>query len=736
VWESYWTHKKELVYQRLVTNGSIAGFNENAFLYFMNMVYKHYENIDEEVLDDVFGSIYGNSFFEQTEESILLTMIKVDPDQRDALFEIKSGNDNIITDQQYITSTFVDVLRKGFEKFVIYSLTAVFLVLWLFYGRIELAVITFLPIISAWSLTLALMNLFNIQFNIFNIMLASFVFGLGIDYCIFIMRGLQYKYETGEDELPTFRSSIYLSAFTTIIGTGVLMFAKHPAIHSLAFIAIFGIGSVLIIANTLQPFLFNYMVYKSDGSLRQRPVTLIMVVNTIVVFGMFISGSLALVIIRFALIIVPLPLRHKKYFFHFLIRWSNKILLNSVPYISRSYLDKHNIDYSNPSIIIANHQSYADILISLNFQTKMLLQTKDWVWNQLMLKTIVRFADYYPISFGLDHNIKLIKQKMNEGYSMLIYPEGSRSEDLEIKRFHKGAFNLSEKLKVDIQPILYHGFGYVMPKGEPFLNSDGVIIKFLPRILHSDRSWGDDYRSRSKSIAKYMRDEYGKMRLQFENTSYYRRKLISRFIYKGPVLEWYLRIKLRLENNYEFFHQTLPKKGLIYDIGCGYGFLSLMLKYSAKEREIIGLDYDEHKIEIAKNAEVTELSPHFKVTDVCMYEYVQADAFVLNDVLHYMDRSKQEKLLRKCLDQLKSGGVMIVRDADASKNKRHLGTRITEIISTGIGFNKKQADLVFVDESFFIETFKEYNVEIEKIDDTKFTSNQVFVIRKNNSDER
>lgn len=730
-WHGFWQNRKESVYRSMVMAGIEIGFKENAFMYFMNMLYTSYDGIDQDRVHELFGEIYENFQVESEGKTSLITILKTPSDRRSELFETKIQEGmGFLIDRQYLTERFVSLLRKNFDRFVLYSLSVVFLVLWLFYGRIELAVITYLPIISAWSLTLALMSIFNIAFNIFNIMLASFVFGLGIDYCIFMMRGLQHKYETGKDQLSTFRASIYLSGLTTIIGTGVLIFAKHPAINSLAFIAIFGIGSVLVISNTIQPFLFNLMVYRQQDELRDRPVTLLMLFNSFIVYSIFILGSIFLILFRFVLLLIPLPKRYKKYIFHVLIMSLNWLVLNAVFHIHRSHIDRKNIDFKNPSIIIANHQSFADILFSLNFHPKVVLQTKDWVWNQWFLAPIIRYADCYPASYGLDQNMELIRDRMKEGYSMVIYPEGTRSEDLEFKRFHKGAFNLSEKLKADIQPIIYHGVGFMMPKHEPFLNSDGMNIKFLPRIRYNDRSWGDDHRERTKSISKYMREEYRKLREELEDASYFRRKLISKYIYKGPVLEWYLRVKLRMEKNYQFFNEQLPDDGLIYDVGCGYGFLSLMLHYTSKERNIIGIDYDEKKIEIAANAIEPYDQLQYFATDACEFDYEMADAFVLNDVLHYLPKIKQELLLKKCLDHLKDGGVLILRDADASNKKKHLGTRISEIISTGIGFNKKKNELEFMEEQFFEHIFREYPVTWEKRDDLKFTSNQVYVIRK------
>ena len=61
--------------------------------------------------------------------------------------------------------------------------------------------------------------------------------------------------------------------------------------------------------------------------------------------------------------------------------------------------------------------------------------------------------------------------------------------------------------------------------------------------------------------------EFSKLSEEIEQPEYYREQLVYNYLYKGPVLEWYMRVKLRLEGYYKMFHQHLPKRGKILDIG-------------------------------------------------------------------------------------------------------------------------------------------------------------------------
>ena len=112
----------------------------------------------------------------------------------------------------------------------------------------------------SWLWTLGLMGMLGIKFNIFNMIISTFIFGLGIDYSIFITRGLTQEYKTGAKHIGSYKTSILLSAFTTIVGIGVLIFAEHPALESIATMSIIGIVSVVFVSFTIQPMMFRWLI--------------------------------------------------------------------------------------------------------------------------------------------------------------------------------------------------------------------------------------------------------------------------------------------------------------------------------------------------------------------------------------------------------------------------------------------------------------------------------------------
>ena len=73
------------------------------------------------------------------------------------------------------------------------------------------------------------------------------------------------------------------------------------------------------------------------------------------------------------------------------------------------------------------------------------------------------------------------------------------------------------------------------------------------------------------------------------------------YIFKGPILEGYLRVKMKIEKYYQQYNELVPREGKILDLGCGYGFMSYMLSFTSPSRKITGVDHDAGKIRIAGN---------------------------------------------------------------------------------------------------------------------------------------
>jgi len=168
------------------------------------------------------------------------------------------------------------------------------------------------------------------------------------------------------------------------------------------------------------------------------------------------------------------------------------------------------------------------------------------------------------------------------------------------------------------------------------------------------------------------------------------------------------------------------------DIGCGYGFMSYMLHFAAPGRQITGIDYDEEKTETANNCFSKDANISFKFADVLNFPFEEYDAIIMADMLHYLEPLQQREIIEKCIHHLNAGGILIIRDGNKDLEEKHKGTRLTEFFSTKlIGFNKTTGKgLSFLSGSLIREIASKHQLECKEIDQTKYTSNMLFIIKK------
>ena len=176
-----------------------------------------------------------------------------------------------------ITTVIISNLTDNFNYIGWACGCIVFFFLWFSLGSIELALLSFLPMAVSWVWILGIMSLLGIQFNVVNIILATFIFGQGDDYTIFMTEGCQYEYAYRRPMLSSYKRSIIISALMMFIGIGALIVAKHPALFSLAEVTIIGMFSVVLMAWLLPPLIFRWLVY-DKGRERVRPLTLMRLV--------------------------------------------------------------------------------------------------------------------------------------------------------------------------------------------------------------------------------------------------------------------------------------------------------------------------------------------------------------------------------------------------------------------------------------------------------------------------
>ncbi len=206
---------------------------------------------------------------------MLISIVKLDDGNKEQAYKAFEGSDDVVIfDRAYFTSKWVSAVNDDFYLVLFISSFLIFFALLISYGRLELTLISFLPMVISWVIIVGVMGLFGIQFNIVSIILSTFIFGIGDDFSIFIMDGLQNKYRTGKTVLNSHKTAIFFSTFTVIVGMGAMVLAKHPALQSISYMSILGMIAVVLVAYTLEPVIFNMFIANPAAKGRQ-PYTII-----------------------------------------------------------------------------------------------------------------------------------------------------------------------------------------------------------------------------------------------------------------------------------------------------------------------------------------------------------------------------------------------------------------------------------------------------------------------------
>lgn len=259
-WRRFWTpQRREAVRAGIREAEKRYGFADGAFDGALKLAEKEYAPLD-------YASAAAREVFRewidgQEKSPIFLSHVTLADSCKHEVYAAFSATDDIVAaDRAFYAGKMARSVNRNFYLILSISSILVTAALFLCYGRIELTLMSLLPMAVGWVIILGLMAMLGIEFNIVTIILSTFIFGIGDDFSIFIMDGLLSEYKTGRRMLDTHKTAIFFSAFTVVVGLGALIFARHPALHSLALISLFGIVAVVLVSYTVQPVLFRMLV--------------------------------------------------------------------------------------------------------------------------------------------------------------------------------------------------------------------------------------------------------------------------------------------------------------------------------------------------------------------------------------------------------------------------------------------------------------------------------------------
>lgn len=275
-WNDFWERHRSEVMTLLREKAPEHGFSPEAFSGFEAITAETYTPKSFDYFEPLRTVLMSSSFSESTGSCSVVDVIDArgkDFATLETALNERLGSGGYSFDFVRMNSAIANSLSDDFNYIGFACGFIVFLFLWLSFGRLELSLLAFLPMAVGWIWILGIMSMLGMQFNIVNVILATFIFGQGDDYTIFITDGLIEEFAYRKKLLPSFKNSIVISALIMFIGMGSLIVAKHPALHSLAEVTIVGMFTVVLMAWVVPPLIFGWLV-RHHGEVRPEPITI------------------------------------------------------------------------------------------------------------------------------------------------------------------------------------------------------------------------------------------------------------------------------------------------------------------------------------------------------------------------------------------------------------------------------------------------------------------------------
>ncbi|MCS3867105.1 1-acyl-sn-glycerol-3-phosphate acyltransferase [Chryseobacterium ginsenosidimutans] len=599
-WQKFWdANKKNQTISELVKNGNQFGFNKSAFDQFNENLNKNYSTLTLKDYEKVKALQISEFLSQENGFYTVSNVVKVNENKRDAFIkDVEKKHEALAIDRQQMNENFLGLLKRDFNTLINYSLLAIVLTIIVFFRNFELTILTMFPIVLTGIVTAGILYFLGLELNIFSTVVCTLVFGVGDDFSIFLTQAMQKEHTTGKNELPTYRTSIILAVFTTILSIGSLIFAKHPALHSLALVALIGMFSVIIITSTLYPFWFRLLI-TNRAKKGLSPITFRLFLRSVLSFIYYGLGGLIF-----------------SFFGHFFVKKAKgktldnikkaialflKSVLHLSPFVKKTVIKNPNEDFSKPSVIIANHTSFLDTLALAMATHKIIYLVNDWVYDSPVFGKLVKALGFFPVSQGIENGMEKLREKIDQGYSLMVFPEAERSYTNDVKRFHKGAFYIAEQFGLDVVPVYIHGNSEVLPKGDFIIYDGAITVKVGDRINKDDLNFGKTYSERSKKINSYFRNEFAKLRNELEDENYFKKKLFLSYLYKDNDVVKEIKQDFNTNKSVYFeLNKNIPKDANILHIANDFGQKDILLTLQQAGRRIFSFIKNDERRETAE----------------------------------------------------------------------------------------------------------------------------------------
>ena len=263
-WKRFWSPERTALARRDLEQAARKHRLEpSLFVPFFALLEADYEPgspLDEDLVPEELLSNYVER--QEGGRQLLFSSVAFAPEDADTVTDaLVAGPQTIVLEPFYYCRDLVEIVHDDFDTTLWISSVFVLIVLLISFRNIWVALTAFFPMFLSWYVLQGFMALFGLEFNLINIVISTFIYGIGVDYSIFVMEGLLEEARSGNtDRLAWHKVAIFFSALVLVIVLASLIFAVHPAIRSIGLITIIGMASTILMTYSLEPFVFRKLL--------------------------------------------------------------------------------------------------------------------------------------------------------------------------------------------------------------------------------------------------------------------------------------------------------------------------------------------------------------------------------------------------------------------------------------------------------------------------------------------
>lgn len=221
--------------------------------------------------------------------------------------------------------------------------------------------------------------------------------------------------------------------------------------------------------------------------------------KAIISIGIWIGSILITILLFFVVLVLTIllfPFDKNKKITHAQCFWWSDAVIRLNPFWSIKIRGLENIDPKKTYVIIANHQSMADIAVLYQLKAQFKWVAKASLFKVPFIGWCLSLIKHIKLTRGDFASIKEIYRVasswLRKDMSVLFFPEGTRSIDSQMGEFQNGAFKLAIKEKKPILPVCIQGTQQAIPKGSWIFNTKVCgSVTVLPEIATEGFNPGD-----------------------------------------------------------------------------------------------------------------------------------------------------------------------------------------------------------------------------------------------------